>query len=64
MQKKGYLLLEKLTSCSTPSFEQFVQDHVSNIEQLLIDSTAVVKTASKMVSYGLVYICYYDNLCS
>lgn len=50
MQKKGYLLLEKLMSCSSPSLEQFLQDHVSNIQQLLIETTPVVKSASKRVS--------------
>ena len=52
-QKKGYLLLEKLMSCNSPSLEQFLQDHVNNIQELLIETTATVKSASKRVSIWL-----------
>jgi len=57
MQKKGYLLLEKLTSCASPALEQFLQDHVSNIQQLLMDAMEIVKTASKKVN-----VCLYSLL--
>lgn len=62
MQKRGYLLLEKLTSCCSPSLEQFLQDNVSNIQQLLIEATANVKTASKKVCLVCPFIHVYDNL--
>ena len=37
-------------SCNSPSLEQFLQDHVSNIQELLIEATTAVKSASKRVS--------------
>lgn len=37
-------------SCNSPSLERFLQDHVSNIQELLIEATATVKSAAKRVS--------------
>ena len=37
-------------SCTSPSLEQFLQDHVSNIQDLFIEATKSVKPAAKRVS--------------
>ena len=45
-------------SCSSSSLEQFLQDHVINIQQLLVEATTVVKPASKRVRKQCFIHCY------
>ena len=64
LQKKSYSLLEKLLSCSSPSLEQFLQDYVTDIQQLMIEGTSCVKPAAKRVMCILLSIamttCHYS----
>ena len=50
LQKKSYRILEEICSSTSQPIEEFVQEHMSNIQEILLNTLPEAASASKAVT--------------